>query len=228
MARSFSASSTAHWTCRPGDYALWKSEEAARNTVGVVQTASAVDRMATIKWLPQDQPTIPDDSTIAQVPLLELDVHGTGFASDTSGNSVAEVFGARRGDFVLIHSEDTKNGSTNPPLIPRIGEVESWVTEQSPMFPEDQVTGWRGDMTNFGMDVLTARGYASASAAYCSKTLDEQQNSEAEVDSIRWFGQVTEVCNARSFIEGAFINRKLDFSYIRTAKSVSHFPVTRS
>jgi ubiquitin-conjugating enzyme E2 O len=157
---------------RPGDYIFWKGDEERSKAIGVVQSVSAEERIANVRW--------ESDNETEQVPLLELDPHGLGFTEATGG---PETFGIRRGEFVLIHREGTTNSATLP-IVPRIGEMEAWVGESLPIYTEDaQPTGWRSNMAKFGMDVL-----ATGTARQPLPRPDGAPRVE-----IRWFGQVLEV-----------------------------------
>ena len=157
---------------RPGDYIFWKGDEERSNAIGVVQSVSADERIANVRW--------ESGNETERVPLLELDPHGLGFTEATGG---PETFGIRRGEFVLIHREGTTNSATLP-IVPRVGEMEAWVGESLLMYTEDaQPTGWRSNMAKFGMDIL-ATGTAK-------RPLPRPEG--APKMEIRWFGQVLDV-----------------------------------
>ena len=157
---------------RPGDYIFWKGDEERSKAIGVVQGVSAEERIATVRW--------EADNETEKVPLLELDPHGLGFTEATGG---PDTFGIHRGEFVLIHREGTTNSATLP-IVPRIGEMEAWVSDTFPMYIEDvQPTGWRSNMAKFGMDVLTT--------GTAKKPLPRPDG--ALRTEIRWFGQVVDV-----------------------------------
>lgn len=128
------------YECWPGDFVLWKHDDERR--VAVVQAVSAKDRVASVRWFGTD--------LIEDVSVLELDPHGLSFGE---GNNALQSFGVRRGDCVLIHKEDADKVAKIP-LIPRIGELESWVHEIPSRTPDGTVEGWRGDLTKLAIKTL--------------------------------------------------------------------------
>ena len=104
---------------RPGDHVMWKTEEQKRHVI--VQSVNSRERVAQVR--PSDK----DAVEVASV--LELDPHG---GSDWSAVSPVEGLGLHRGEFVFIHKEGSSNGA-DAPMVPRIGELEEWVRESSPM-----------------------------------------------------------------------------------------------
>ncbi|KAH7106773.1 hypothetical protein BKA62DRAFT_631682 [Auriculariales sp. MPI-PUGE-AT-0066] len=163
--------------CWPGDHVLWKSEDEER--VGVVQTASAEGRTASVRWC-----QTPATSSVAGpaevVSVLELDPHG--YSNDTAeagASSSTDMFGVRRGEFVFIHGEGTTNG-LELPRVPKIGEVEPWVREASGFDGQD-LQGWRREMAEIGWK----------KAGESAKPTVVPMHGSA--DAIDWFGEVSEL-----------------------------------
>lgn len=125
---------------RPGDFVLWKNDEERK--VAVVQTVSAKERVASVRWYGTD--------LVEDISVLELDPHGISIGE---GNNALQSFGVRRGDCVLIHKEDEATAAKIP-LIPRIGELEAWVHEIPSRTPDGTVEGWRGDLTKLAIKTL--------------------------------------------------------------------------
>lgn len=128
---------------RPGDFVIHKDENEERPAI--VQFVNAADRTASLLF--------PDSGTIELVSLLQLDTHGN---PDQGVNGPGgEGVGVHLGDFVFIHKPGENNGSLSP-RVPRIGEMEPWVREQS--FDDEDITGWRKEMHDIGLKIAAERG----------------------------------------------------------------------
>lgn len=160
---------------RPGDHVIWKAEDQKR--AAIVQSVNAVDRTAQIRCA--------DTGTIELASVLELDPHGT---SDWSAVSPTDGLGVNRGDFVFIHKEGATNG-VEPPMIPRIGEVEEWVREPPEVDASGHLGGWRREMADIGNRIAERRGK--------DPNIEEGQIQRSKKGSLKlnWFGEVTEVCS---------------------------------
>ncbi|CCM05195.1 uncharacterized protein FIBRA_07404 [Fibroporia radiculosa] len=161
------------YDCWPGDHVLWKTEDQKR--AAIVQTVNAVDRTAQIYCT--------DTRTTELASLLELDPHGI---SDWSAVSPTDGLGLHRGDLVFIHKEGSTNG-VEPPMVPRIGEVEDWVREPPVVSESGHLSGWRREMADIGNRIAERRGKDS--------TIEEGQIRLPEEGSSRlnWFGEVIEL-----------------------------------
>jgi ubiquitin-conjugating enzyme E2 O len=154
---------------RPGDHVVWKNEEGV--SPAIVQSVNATDRTALI--------LLPDTGTIELAPLLELDPHGN---HENDANTVHNYdgFGVRRGDFVFIHKPGTSNGLERP-KVPRIGEIEAWVRENS--LDGMGLTGWRKEMHHIGYNV--------AADSPAAQLIKRPVNGDGKLS---WCGEVTGVC----------------------------------
>ncbi|KAF7310777.1 Isocitrate lyase [Mycena chlorophos] len=157
------------YDCWPGDWVLWNTEDERRPVI--VQSVDAPQRTASVR--------VAETGKIELVSVLELDTHG---ASDAL--MLDADLGVRRGDWVFIHPEGRTNGS---PLgrVPRIGEVEPWVRE--PPFIDNQLAGFRKDMSEIGADIARQRGLESAVQNRMLRLSPDDQ-------SLLWFGEVADVC----------------------------------
>lgn len=97
-----------------------------------------------------------------------------------------EGLGLHRGEFVFIHKEGATNG-TEPPMVPRIGELEEWVREAPPVQANGQVGGWRREMVDIGNRIAERRGK--------EPSLEEGkvQRPEKGDPTLNWFGEVIDV-----------------------------------
>lgn len=161
--------------CRPGDHVMWKGEDQTRPAV--VQSVNAFDRTANIRYT--------DDGSEELASVLELDPHGS---SDWSSVSPVEGLGLHRGEFIFIHKEGTTNGA-QPPMVPRIGEMEDWVRESPVTLVSEngQLGGWRRIMAEIGNDIAQRRGKDPTVEE--GKLKRPQQNDT----SLNWFGEVVDV-----------------------------------
>ncbi|KAF8203179.1 hypothetical protein BJ912DRAFT_943109 [Pholiota molesta] len=156
------------YDCWPGDHVVWKNEEGV--SPAIVQSVNATDRTALI--------LLPDTGTIELAPLLELDPHGN---HENDANTVHNYdgFGVRRGDFVFIHKPGTSNGLERP-KVPRIGEIEAWVRENS--LDGMGLTGWRKEMHHIGYNV--------AADSPAAQLIKRPVNGDGKLS---WCGEVTGV-----------------------------------
>ncbi|KAG6832272.1 hypothetical protein H0H92_003505 [Tricholoma furcatifolium] len=161
------------YDCWPGDHVVWKGEDLKRPAI--IQSVNATDRTARI--------LLPDTATIELVSVLELDPHGTSDPSAGSVQTASEGLGVCRGDFVFIHPTGTTNGFEKP-VVPKIGEVESWVRE-SPVV-EGQLGGWRKEMADIGGAIATG---CAAGVQGKSKMMHPSQ----EMGKFLWIGEVTDL-----------------------------------
>ena len=104
--------------------------------------------------------------------------------------------GVRRGDFVFIHRDGGSNG-VEPPMVPRIGEVEEWVRENPVVGANGQLGGWRRDMADLGTRIAEDRGKENSVEESPIKRPDKDDSS------LSWFGEVMDVsgfsrCRTRS------------------------------
>jgi ubiquitin-conjugating enzyme E2 O len=150
---------------------VWKRED--EKWPAIVQSVNASERTATV--------LLPDTGAVVLVSVLELSPHGTSDLAVTP-QSASEGLGVRRGDYVLIHREGNTNGFQKP-SVPRIGELEAWFRECS--FVDDQLVGWRKEMSEIGGDIARKRE---------SGVVKENQLSLPTPRScFLWFGEVTGV-----------------------------------
>ena len=117
--------------------------------------------------------------------VLELDAHGTHDWSALAPTN--DGLGVRRGDFVFIHNEGETNG-VEPPMVPRIGEVEEWVRDPSVAGPNGQLGGWRKEIADIGMRIAEERGKSEQSVE--EPPIKRPQKGDP---SLSWFGEVTNV-----------------------------------
>jgi len=157
---------------RPGDHVVWKSEEEKRSAI--VQSVNAKERTALV--------LLPDTGATELTSVLELDPHGT---SDLGANPLlaSEGFGVRRGDFVLVHHQETTNGLEKP-RVPRIGELEAWVREAP--FADGHFIGWRKEMYDIGTKLAEQRSSGAL--------VEDPIQRPADDDAFSWIGEVTSVC----------------------------------
>ncbi len=116
--------------------------------------------------------------------VLELDPHGTSDWSAVSPSN--DGLGVRRGDLVFIHREGTTNG-VEPPMVPRIGEVEEWARDPPTVGPDGRLGGWRRDIANIGTRIAENRGKEGS--------VEEPpfKRPEKGDTSLAWFGEVLDV-----------------------------------
>lgn len=157
------------YDCWPGDHVVWKSEEEKRSAI--VQSVNAKERTALVLF--------PDSGATELISVLELDPHGT---SDLGADpqSASEGFGVRRGDFVLIHHQETTNGLEKP-RVPRIGELEAWVREGP--FADGHFMGWRKEMYDIGTEIASKRSSGAL--------VEDPIQRPADDDAFSWIGEVT-------------------------------------
>ncbi|KAI0751129.1 hypothetical protein C8Q80DRAFT_1155693 [Daedaleopsis nitida] len=162
------------YDCWPGDHVIWKTEDSKRHVI--VQIVNAQDRTAKV--------LVVETGTVELASVLELDPHGTNDWSAVGPTS--DGLGVRRGDLVFVHREGTIN-SVQPPMVPRIGEVEEWVREPPVVGANGHLGGWRQDMSDMGHRIAEERGR-------------EQNIMEAPIQrpslgdsSLSWFGEVTDL-----------------------------------
>lgn len=140
-----------------------------------------------------------DQEKTELVSVLELDPHGTSIADGPPQEQQLDSFGVRRGDFVFVHREGTTNGAELP-RVPKIGELEAWVREIPTI--EDKpdgttiISGWRGELHNIGQAIAKARGTPESAG----RELDGKVRKMSAKDGIDWFGEVTDVRSANTFI----------------------------
>jgi hypothetical protein len=141
--------------------------------------------------------------------LLDLDPHGPPLGE--GGN--IDAFGLRRGEFVLLHN--SFNGS-KVPMVPRIGELESWVHDQPSRTPEGSLEGWRGELTSmalktFGLEYMQhdrpSQIRLTADTVFGQLSGNEMDRilprsdilRTSSSDGIDWFGQVVDVSRVHMF-----------------------------
>lgn len=144
---------------------------------GIVQSVDAVERTASLLF--------PDTAAIELVSLLQLDTHGNPDQAIDGG------VGVRLGDFVFIHKVGETNGSAGS-RVPRIGEVEHWVREQT--YDEEEMTGWRKTMHDIGRNIAAQRGITGQ----VEKSLHRPVRGSGQ---LAWCGEVTAVCFLLLLIE---------------------------
>jgi len=127
---------------RPGDHVIYKDEGQERSAI--VQFVNAADRTASLLFL--------DSHVVELASLLQLDTHGNPDQGVDGPGS--EGVGVHLGDFVFIHKSGENNGSLSP-RVPRIGEMEPWVRNQS--FDIEDMTGWRKEMHDIGLKIAADR-----------------------------------------------------------------------
>ncbi|KAI0722317.1 hypothetical protein C8T65DRAFT_628933 [Cerioporus squamosus] len=162
------------YDCWPGDHVLWKTEDSKRHVV--VQSVNARERTA--------QVLVVETGAIELASVLELDPHGTSDWSAVSPSN--DGLGVRRGDLVFIHREGTTNG-VEPPMVPRIGEVEEWAREPPTVGPDGHLGGWRRDVANIGTRIAELRGKEGS--------VEEPpfKRPEKGDTSLNWFGEVVDL-----------------------------------
>ena len=141
-----------------------------------MQSVNAQDRTAYVR--------VVETGAIELASVLELDAHGTNDWSALAPTN--DGLGVRRGDFVFIHREGTTNG-VEPPMVPRIGEVEEWVRETPTVSPNGQLGGWRRQMADIGTRIAEERGREGSVE---EPPIRRPQKGDA---SLNWFGEVTDV-----------------------------------
>lgn len=163
------------YDCWPGDHVIWKGEDQTRPAV--VQSVNAFDRTAYVRYT--------DDGSVELASVLELDPHGS---SDWSSVSPVEGLGLHRGEFIFIHKEGTTNGA-QPPMVPRIGEMEDWVRESpvTHLGESPHLAGWRRVMAEIGNDIAQRRGK--------DPTIEEGKLKRPQPNdtSLNWFGEVIDL-----------------------------------
>ncbi|KZT72795.1 hypothetical protein DAEQUDRAFT_722414 [Daedalea quercina L-15889] len=161
------------YDCWPGDHVIWKTEDLKRTAI--VQSVNAVDRISHVRC--------EDNGQTELASLLELDPHGT---SDWSAVAPTDGLGVHRGDFVFIHKPGTTNGA-EPPLVPRIGEVEEWVREPPVVSDGGRLGGWRREMADIGNRIAERRG---KDPTIEEGELQRPQKGDTRLD---WFGEVVDL-----------------------------------
>ena len=159
---------------RPGDHVIWKTEDVKRHVI--VQSVNAQDRTALVR--------VVETGAIELASVLELDPHGTNDWSAVAPTN--DGLGVRRGDLVFIHREGTTN-EVEPPMVPRIGEVEEWVREPPVVGANGQLGGWRREMADVGAKIAEDRGKANS-----VEELPLRRPQKGDT-SLNWFGEVTDV-----------------------------------
>ncbi|THV05997.1 hypothetical protein K435DRAFT_744206 [Dendrothele bispora CBS 962.96] len=157
------------YDCWPGDHVIWSSEGVKRPAV--VQAVDSAQRTAKVLFV--------DTKQIEMVSLLELDPHGASDLEPAQGG--IDGLGVRRGDFVFIHNEGLTNGY-EPPRVPKIGELESWVRENPFIGGMNQLSGWRKEMADLGTDIATRRGKDGV--------VEGQMKRPSENGPVDWIGEV--------------------------------------
>ncbi|KAJ7071180.1 hypothetical protein C8F01DRAFT_1109445 [Mycena amicta] len=157
------------YDCWPGDWVVWNREDERRPVI--VQSVNALQRTASV--------LVPETGKIELASVLELDTHG---ASDAL--MLETDLGVRRGDFVFVHPEGRTNGASQA-RVPHIGEVESWVRDAP--FVDNQLAGFRKDMSEIGADIARRRG---------SEAITEGRilRPSADNETLMWIGEVQNVC----------------------------------
>ncbi|RPD66821.1 hypothetical protein L226DRAFT_529226 [Lentinus tigrinus ALCF2SS1-7] len=162
------------YDCWPGDHVVWKTEDSKRHVV--VQSVNAQERTA--------QVLVVETGAIELASVLELDPHGTNDWSAVASSN--DGLGVRRGDLVFIHREGTTNG-VEPPMVPRIGEVEEWAREPPQVGADGHLGGWRRDMANIGTRIAENRGKEG------SVEEPPLKRPEKGDTSLNWFGEVVDL-----------------------------------
>ncbi|KAG8921952.1 hypothetical protein FRC02_012255 [Tulasnella sp. 418] len=193
------------YDCWPGDHVLWKGEDETR--AAVVQFADAEERTAQVCW---KTPSIHGRTpSYALVSVLELDAHGNSQVADQP-----ESIGVRRGDYVFIHREGTTNGC-DLPVVPKIGELESWVSEVG-LNPTEEGNGWRQELVKVGI------AYAERTDSASSPTSGSPSRGRGgdgkliwrDSREIDWFGEVTNLKTSGdvevTLVSGAVVHVPLD------------------
>ncbi|KAI1796055.1 hypothetical protein LXA43DRAFT_1160458 [Ganoderma leucocontextum] len=161
------------YDCWPGDHVLWKTEDKKEHVI--VQSVNARDRTAYVR--------VVETGAVELASVLELDAHGTNDWSALAPTN--DGLGVRRGDFVFIHREGGTNG-VEPPMVPRIGEVEEWVREGPVIVQNGQLGGWRRHMADIGTRIAEERGKSEQSVE--EPPIRRPQKGDG---SLNWFGEVT-------------------------------------
>ncbi|KAI0734484.1 hypothetical protein C8Q72DRAFT_880146 [Fomitopsis betulina] len=161
------------YDCWPGDHVIWKTEDQKR--AAIVQSVNAVDRIA--------QVLCEDNGQTELASLLELDPHGS---SDWSAIAPTDGLGVHRGDFVFIHKPGMTNGA-EPPMVPRIGEVEEWVREPPVVSSAGRLGGWRREMADIGNLIAERRG---KDPTIEEGELQRPKKGDSHLD---WFGEVVDL-----------------------------------
>ncbi|KAH9837167.1 uncharacterized protein C8Q71DRAFT_757052 [Rhodofomes roseus] len=161
------------YDCWPGDHVIWKTEDQRR--AAIVQSVNAVDRIAQVRC--------EDNKQVELASLLELDPHGT---SDWSAVAPTDGLGVHRGDFVFIHKPGATNGA-EPPMVPRIGEVEEWVREPPVVSGTGHLGGWRREMADIGNKIAERRG---RDPTIEEGELQRPHKGDTHLD---WFGEVVDL-----------------------------------